>query len=131
MADNQDPLAALQQLLEDQKKQTSNPSSGSQVVKNLDLDVDDPQLAADQIPAEEKAPAGPTAEEIALLQKSKEEEDRVKIAEQLAKMQTELKDTPQYQARASQKEANEAEDQKKRLEERSKRIFQLKHLDPS
>jgi len=105
MADNQDPLAALQKLLEEQKKQG----------------------AVDTVP-EEKAP-GLSAEEIALLQQQKQAEDQVQINEQLAKMQAELKDTPQYQARMSQKISSEALSEQKKLEERSIRIFQLKHLE--
>jgi hypothetical protein len=126
MADNQDPLAALQQLLGDQKNQvgTDNPivssDSNGQTVEAVG---EVPPAAA---PEEEK---GPSAEEIAELQKAKAAEDQIKIEEQLAKMQTELKDTPQYQARLSQKQANEADSEAKRLEERSRRIFQLKHLD--
>lgn len=108
MADNQDPLTALQKLLEEQKKQgTTTPT--------------------DIVP-EEKAP-GLSAEEIALLQKQKELEDQIKIAEQLTIMKNELKDTPQYQARMSQKINNETLSEQKKLEERSIRIFQLKHLD--
>ncbi|AKM81746.1 MAG: hypothetical protein UT13_C0001G0787 [Candidatus Pacebacteria bacterium GW2011_GWF2_38_9] len=124
MADNQDPLAALQQLLSDQKNQAG--SDGSVVPSN-----DQTSGVAGEVPPiavveEEK---GPSAEEIAELQKAKAAEDQIKIEEQLAKMQTELKDTPQYQARLSQKEANDADSEAKRLEERSRRIFQLKHLD--
>lgn len=119
MADNQDPLAALQQLLEDQKKQ-----SGSGVASSAADGT-----GAEALTNEEEKPTGPTAEEIAVLQKNREAEDQIKIAEQLDRMKTELRETPQYQARASQKEANEASDAEKRLEERSKRIFQLKHLD--
>ena len=115
MADNQDPLAALQKLLEDQK-------AGAGVAPVSDS----PENA--QQPAVVEEDKGPTAEEIAFLQKKKEEEDKIQIEHQLHKMETELKDTPQYQARLSQKQANEAVDEKKRLEERSKRIFQLKHL---
>lgn len=115
MADNQDPLAALQKLLAEQKTDTA-------VAPNPDL----PENA--QAPAV-KVATGPTAEEIALLQKQKEEEDKLEIEAQLKKMEIELKETPQYQARLSQKQANEAVDEKKRLEERSKRIFQLKHLE--
>ena len=119
MADNQDPLAALQQLLEDQKKQSgSSAAAGAGDGKGEDAPV-----------AEEAKPTGPTAEEIAVLQKERDAEDQIKIAEQLNLMKTELRETPQYQARASQKEANDASDAEKRLEERSKRIFQLKHLD--
>lgn len=117
MADNQDPLAALQKLLADQKAD-SNSNSG------LTQDV-----AENTSPPTAEVATGPTAEEIALLQKQKEEEDKIEIEAQLKKMETELKDTPQYQARLSQKQANEAVDEKKRLEERSKRIFQLKHLE--
>ncbi len=122
MADNQDPLAALQQLLEDQKAQADSAS------KSADPNA---QASASEAPVaeEEKAPAL-TAEEIAVLQKNKQEEDQVKIEEQLNKMQTELKDTPEYQARVSQKKVSDADAEQKRLEERSKQIFQLKHLDP-
>lgn len=114
MADNQDPLAALQKLLADQKA-GANPGSDQALPENA--------------PPPPEVPTGPTAEEIALLQKAKEEEDKLKIEEQLVKMKTELQETPQYQARLSQKQAGEAELEKKRLEERSKRIFQLKHLE--
>lgn len=121
MADNQDPLAALQKLLADQKAEiNSNSVSNSGPTQDLAENASPP-------PAE--VVTGPTAEEIALLQKQKEEEDKIEIEAQLKKMETELKDTPQYQARLSQKQANEAVDEKKRLEERSKRIFQLKHLE--
>lgn len=115
MADNQDPLAALQKLLADQKAEANSDA-------NQDL------APESQTPSTEVA-SGPTAEEIAVLQKAKEEEDKLEIEKQLKKMDTELKETPQYQARLSQKQANEAVDEKKRLEERSKRIFQLKHLE--
>lgn len=117
MADNQDPLAALQQLLEDQKKQSGSSAAAAGVE------------TSEEAAAEEAKPTGPTAEEIAVLQKEKDAEDQIKIAEQLNRMKTELRETPQYQARASQKEANDASEAEKRLEERSKRIFQLKHLD--
>ena len=124
MADNQDPLAALQQLLDEQKTQ-----AGADGVASAGDSVGiDPSLPT-SVPEQEK-PKGPTAEEIAVLQKEKEAEDQVKIAEQLNKMQTELVDTPQYQARLSQKTANDAISEEKQLEERSRRIFQLKHLDP-
>lgn len=121
MADNQDPLAALQQLLDDQKAQ-----AGSDGV--ADSAIIDPSLAPPVV--EEEQPKGPTAEEIAALQKEKDAEDQIKIAEQLNRMQTELVETPQYQARLSQKTANDALSEEKQLEERSRRIFQLKHLDP-
>lgn len=111
MADNQDPLAALQQLLDEQKQQNASGQPGSVA------------------PAEPPPPAGPTAEEIAALVEQKQAEDQQRITEQLARMQSELKDTPQYQARLSQKVASEEEQARKQLEERSKRIFQLKHLD--
>lgn len=121
MADNQDPLAALQKLLADQKAEVnSNSASNSGSTQDVTENVS-PPLA--------EVVTGPTAEEITLLQKKKEEEDNLEIEEQLLKMKTELQDTPQYQARLSQKQANEAVDEKKRLEERSKRIFQLKHLE--
>lgn len=116
MADNQDPLAALQQLLDDQKKQGAAGSGG----------VGDDVAAADKA-AEE--PKGPSAEEIAQLQHQKQLEDQQKIAEQLERMRSELVQTPQYQARMSQKSASDALSQEKSLEERSKRIFQLKRLD--
>jgi len=117
MADNQDPLASLQQLLEDQKSQ------GGSVP---DPEVEQPQPQAEQV---EEIPQL-TAEEIAVLQKDQQVKDDAKIQEQLDKMKTELKDTPQYQARINQKEVSEADAENKRLEERSKQIFQLKHLDP-
>lgn len=120
MADNQDPLAALQKLLEDQKKSASPAGADPSLSAGLGVDTNAPA----------SPPAGPSAEEILALQKQREAEDQVKIAEQLARMQSELKNTPQYQARMSQKENNEVEAEKKRLEERSQRIFQLKHLDP-
>lgn len=113
MADAQDPLAALQQLLDEQKQQTT--TSGG----------DAPQ----DVPQEPPLPTGPTAEEIAVLSAQKEAEDRERIAEQLNRMQQELKDTPQYQARMSQKLAGEEEQKRKHLEERSQRIVQLKRLD--
>lgn len=116
MADNQDPLAALQKLLEDQKSQTASPA-------NSDLS------STDQTTPPENQPTGPTAQDIAVLQAEEAKEDQLRIEEQLLKMKTELVDTPQYQARASQKESNDADAEKKRLEERSQRIFQLKHLD--
>ena len=115
MADNQDPLAALQKLLDDQKNAAASGGTASGNANANDQPV-------------EEVKTGPSAEEIAALQKQREEEDRLKIQEQLARMQSELKDTPQYQARLSQKEANDAETLKKQLEERSQRIFQLKHL---
>ena len=126
MADNQDPLAALQKLLEDQKQAGASPVS----------DPDSPQVSADdaaqEVEVKNQEESAPTlsAEEIASLQKTKQEQDEVEIQEQLKRMQTELKDTPQYQARINQKQASEEENQKKLLEERSKRIFQIKHLDP-
>lgn len=123
MADNQDPLAALQKLLEDQKSATGqsdlSDSNNNQSNAEEGTNISSP-------PVENP---GPSAEEIALLQKQKEEEDNLKIQEQLKVMNQELKATPQYQARLSQKQASEAELDKKRLEERSKRIFQLKHLE--
>ncbi len=123
MADNQDPLAALQQLLEDQKKQTNSSASTPNAAA-----VSAPPVLENP-PAEEEKKPGPTPEELAVLQQQKEAEDRAKIEEQLSKMQNELKNTPQYQARLSQKQSNEALSEQKRLEERSQRIFQLKHLD--
>lgn len=118
MADNQDPLAALQKLLAEQKTQTSA-AGAAQAAPETETE---PPLAPVENP-------GPSAEDIALLQKQKEEEDNLKIQAQLKVMDQELKSTPQYQARLSQKQAHEAELNKKRLEERSKRIFQLKHLE--
>ena len=117
MADNQDPLAALQKLLEDQKNQTGSAAASA--------DQANQGSAADG----SQAP-GPTAQDIAILQAKEAQEDQLRIEEQLLKMKTELVDTPQYQARASQKVNNDADAEKKRLEERSQRIFQLKHLDP-
>jgi len=122
MADNHDPLAALQKLLEDQKKvagQSDSIDSNNNPTSEEGVDALPPQVEN----------SGPSAEEIALLQKQKEEEDNLKIQEQLKVMDQELKATPQYQARLSQKQAYEAELDKKRLEERSRRIFQLKHLE--
>jgi len=116
MADNQDPLAALQQLLDDQKKQGTAAIGGA----------GDVGAAAEEV-AEE--PKGPSAEEIAQLQHQKQLEDQQKIAEQLERMRSELVQTPQYQARMSQKSASDAQTLEKSLEERSKRIFQLKRLD--
>lgn len=114
MADNQDPLAALQQLLDEQKKQGAAA----------------PGVAAgDDAAAIEPEVKGPSAEEIAELQRQKQLEDQQKIAEQLEKMRNELTQTPQYQARMSQKSASDAQTLEKSLEERSKRIFQLKRLD--
>lgn len=125
MADNQDPLASLQQLLQDQKTSGANPDANSDAAPIADSGAEAP-VQEEAIQAQ----PGPSAEEIAILQKNKQAEDEVKIQEQLDKMQTELKDTPQYQARVSQKEFSEADAEKKRLEERSKQIFQLRHLDP-
>ncbi len=122
MADNQDPLAALQQLLEDQKAQAvSMPGS---------VDSDDQESSTEASAVEEEKTPALTAEEIAVLQRNKEAEDQVKFKEQLNIMKTELKDTPEYQARMSQKKVSDADAEQKRLEERSKQIFQLKHLDP-
>jgi len=123
MADNQDPLAALQKLLEDQKSATGQSDS---IDSNNHQSTSEGENNISPPPVENP---GPSAEEIALLQKQKEEEDNLKIQEQLKVMNQELKATPQYQARLSQKQASEAELDKKRLEERSKRIFQLKHLE--
>jgi hypothetical protein len=117
MADNQDPLAALQQLLDDQKKQGA---AAPGAVTEDDAPAAEPEV---------EEPKGPSAEEIAKLQQVKLLEDQQKIAEQLEKMRSELTQTPQYQARMSQKEASDALSQEKSLEERSKRIFQLKRLD--
>jgi hypothetical protein len=117
MADNQDPLAALQKLLEDQKNQAGSTAPGA-------------DQSVSEAPGEEVVPTGPSAEDIAVLQAKEAQEDQLKIEEQLLKMKTELVDTPQYQARASQKVSNDADVEQKRLEERSQRIFQLKHLDP-
>ena len=109
MADNQDPLTALQQLLEDQKSQLGN---ATPTISDPNLNKTSEALV---VPAAvEEAPPGPSAEEIAVLQQAKAEEDKIKIEEQLSKMQTELKDTPQYQARMSQKEASEADSEVKR-----------------
>lgn len=119
MADNQDPLAALQKLLEDQKTQ-----AGSAAIPGADQ-------PSQEAPSEEAPSPGPSAEDIAALQAKEAQEDQLKIEEQLLKMKTELVDTPQYQARASQKVSNDADAEQKRLEERSQRIFQLKHLDRS
>lgn len=127
MADNQDPLAALQQLLDDQKKQgglADLPAVGADGVASSSSGE------APVAPADPPVSAGPTAEEIAALQKEKEAEDQLKIEEQLGRMNTELKDTPQYQARMTQKAANDSLNEQKQLEERSRRIFQLKRLDP-
>jgi hypothetical protein len=115
MSDNQDPLAALQQLL-DQQQAAGSPSGGA---------PSDQSVAAE--PAAE-VPSGPTAEEIQALQEQKTAEDQILIQEQLQKMKTELHDTPQYQARMQQIAAAQEEQSLKALEERSKRIFQLKHL---
>lgn len=125
MADNHDPLAALQKLLADQKNTVNqNDQTDNSIVNET------PNVNSENAPsASEVVVPGPSAEEIALLQKQKEEEDNLKIKEQLEIMQTELKETPQYQARINQKQASEADYEKKRLEERSKRIFQLKHLE--
>lgn len=117
MADNQDPLAALQKLLEEQKNQAGS-------------DVSSTDQSGQELPNEELPATGPSAEDIATLQAEEAKEDQLKIEEQLLKMKTELVETPQYQARASQKESNDADAEQKRLEERSQRIFQLKHLDP-
>lgn len=121
MADNQDPLASLQQLLQDQKTSNSNSVANSGAAFSVEAPAQEEAI---------QAQLGPTAEEIAVLQKNKQAEDEAKIQEQLNKMQTELKDTPQYQARMHQKETNDADLEQRRLEERSKQIFQLKHLDP-
>jgi hypothetical protein len=126
MADNQDPLAALQKLLSSQQpvdaaSQAASTTASS--VANSALTDSEPE------DSQEPANAGPTAQEIALLQEQKTAEDRLKIQAQLQMMAAELKATPQYQARLNQKESAEAELAKKRLEERSKKIFQLKHLE--
>ena len=127
MADNYDPLAALQKLLADQKNMTNQDGQASDLVVN-----ETPNINSENAPSTPEATSsGPSAEEIALLQKQKEEEDNLKIKEQLAIMETELKETPQYQARINQKQASEADYEKKKLEERSKKIFQLKHLENS
>lgn len=126
MADNQDPLAALQKLLAEQKNIVDQGDQNSSSIDNAISNVEAENAQQPVVAEEEK---GPTAEEIMVLQKKKEEEDQVQIAQQLQKMKTELQESPQYQARLSQKQANEADDEKKRLEERSKRIFQLKHLE--
>ena len=118
MADNQDPLAALQQLLDDQKQQAAAAPAGGDVV---------PDQAVGEVTLEE--PKGPSAEEIAQLQAQKQLEDQQKIAEQLEKMRNELTQTPEYQARLSQKASADTLSKEKSLEERSKRIFQLKRLD--
>ena len=127
MADNHDPLAALQKLLADQKNTVNqNDQTDNSIVNEA------PNVNSENAPSvPEVVTPGPSAEEIALLQKQKEEEDNLKIKKQLEMMQTELKETPQYQARINQKQASEADYEKKRLEERSKRIFQLKHLENS
>lgn len=126
MADNQDPLAALQKLLAEQKNAASQSGQGNNSVGDVAPNVE-AENAQQPVALEENK--GPTAEEIMVLQKAKEAEDKIQIEQQLQKMETELKNTPQYQARLSQKQANEADDKKRRLEERSKRIFQLKHLE--
>lgn len=120
MADNQDPLAALQQLLADQKQQAGASSDGA------DLSAEAQVPPTQEVPEE---PKGPSAEEIAKLQQEKLLEDQQKIAEQLERMRTELSQTPEYQARVSQKEESDKVNKEKELEERSKRIFQLKRLD--
>jgi len=124
MADNQDPLAALQKLLADQQK-TNDPNGAGDVLPGVSA----PTEADGNQSTPVEVVTGPTAEEIATLEKAQAEKDKVKIEEQLLKMKTELQESPQYQARMSQKQASEAELAKKRLEERSKRIFQLKHLE--
>lgn len=108
MADNQDPLAALQQLLEEQKKQGASVSTD------------------DVAPAETNP--GLSAEEISSLQEEKKAEDQIEIAKQLAMMKNELQNTPQYKARMSQNASKEALAKQKELKERSTMIFQLKHL---
>jgi hypothetical protein len=127
MADNHDPLAALQKLLADQKNTVNHDDQVNDSVASETPDVS----SEDASSISKAVNPGPSAEEIALLQKQKEEEDNLKIKKQLEMMQTELKETPQYQARINQKQASEADYEKKRLEERSKRIFQLKHLENS
>lgn len=127
MADNHDPLASLQKLLADQKNTVNQDDQVNDSVASETPDVS----SEDASSISEAVNPGPSAEEIALLQKQKEEEDNLKIKKQLEMMQTELKETPQYQARINQKQASEADYEKKRLEERSKRIFQLKHLENS
>jgi len=116
MSDNQDPLAALQQLLDQQQASAGAPQGGAA-----------PSDPTEAEPAVEVL-TGPTAEEIQALQEQKTAEDQILIQEQLQKMKTELHDTPQYQARMQQIAAAQEEQLIKALEERSKRIFQLKHL---
>lgn len=118
MADDQN-LAALQQLLQSQTNgQAPAVSATTQTT------------GADQAPPPaEPENVGPTREEIVEMEKQKEAEEEKQIEEQIQKMKTEIKDTPQYKAMLEQKQTAEQEDEEKRREERSKTIFQLKHLD--
>lgn len=117
MADDSN-LAALQQLLQQSQ------AAGQAVAAPLA-----PQTTeATPAPAEPES-TGPTREEIVEMEKQKEVEDEKQIEEQIQKMKTEIKDTPQYQAMLDQKEMAQQEGEEKRREERSRTIFQLKHLD--
>jgi hypothetical protein len=111
--DNKRSLAALQKML----------ASQQQAVK---ANVSDGQASPTAVPVE----AGPSAEELVALQEQKEKEDEQQIQAQVKKMKEELTQTPQYQERLKQKQVNASEAAKKNLEERSKRIIQLRHLDP-
>jgi hypothetical protein len=130
MADSQDPLATLQRLLENQK----TPAEGAMSTQTAEILKQTPvgtpiEQTSESTHATDSTPAL-TAEEIALLEKNKEAEDQNKIAEELDKMRTEIKNSPPYQQRLAQKQAAEALSKAKELEERSRRIIQIKHLDP-
>jgi len=130
MADSQDPLATLQRLLENQK----TPAEGAMSTQTAEILKQTPvgtpiEQTSESTHATDSTPAL-TAEEIALLEKNKEAEDQNKIAEELDKMRTEIKNSPPYQQRLAQKQAAEALSKAKELEERSRRIVQIKHLDP-
>ncbi|HPS40382.1 MAG TPA: hypothetical protein PLQ50_00035, partial [Candidatus Woesebacteria bacterium] len=128
MVNSQDPLAALQQLLEEHKtpSQNSTPTKAEGILGKIQTETSTEQTSE----ATNEADSTFQAEELALLEKNKEEEDRSKITEELDKMQTEIKNSPQYQQRLTQKEAADAAKKIKELEERSKQIVQLKHLNP-
>lgn len=130
MADSQDPLATLQRLLENQK----TPAEGAMSTQTAEILKQTPvgtpiEQTSESTHATDSTPAL-TAEEIALLEKNKEAEDQNKIAEELDKMRTEIKNSLPYQQRLAQKQAAEALSKAKELEERSRRIIQIKHLDP-
>jgi hypothetical protein len=119
MADNQDPLAALQQLLKDQKQPRDN--------SNVAPSSEEAAAVSEKETAENEAVL---AEQLVALEENKQAADQIKIAEELNKMQTEIKETPGYQNMLAQRQTSAAEKKVKDLEERSKQIIQLKYLDP-